>query len=175
MALLRVDQYPGACQMMTFNDNSELIQKIQRCWNPLSKRSGTLVQRFDGVWHYSVALSDTSAIAWGPSEAGQLYDRGCLRIHELGHEFKDAIPVPYLSKDEILQNLIASVLAFDNKWKYGVQGWNCEHWARLAVSGQPISYQVKEQGFGIFDVFGVLYFRGEAVPELNKYKFNAQG
>ncbi|HEY9853524.1 MAG TPA: hypothetical protein V6D28_28900 [Leptolyngbyaceae cyanobacterium] len=162
-------------QDIDIDNDSELIEKIQGCWNPLSKRSGTLVQRFDGFWHYSVALSDTSAIAWGPSQAGQLYNRGCLRIHELGDKFKDAISVPYLNKDEILENLIASVLAFHNKWKYGVQGWNCEHWARLVVSDQPISYQVKEQGFGIFDVFGVLYLRGEAILELNKYKFNAQG
>lgn len=157
------------------HEDAQLIEEIERCWNPLSKRSGTLLQRFDGVWHYSVALSNTSAIAWGPREAGQLYDRGCLRIHQFGYEFKDAIHVPYLSKDEIFGNIIASFPAFHNKWKYGVQGWNCEHWARLVVSGQPISYQIKEQGFGIFDLFGVSYLRGEAILELNKYKLNTQG
>jgi hypothetical protein len=154
--------------------DSELIKEIQRCWNPLSERSGVLVQRFDGFWHYGVALSNTSAISWGPSKAVQLYHQGCLVIHGLGREFKDAIQVSYLSKDEILKNLIASVQAFHNKWEYGFQGWNCEHWARLVVSGQPISYQVKEQGFGLFDAFGVLQFRSEAVDQLNKYKLMSE-
>jgi hypothetical protein len=94
--------------------------------------------------------------------------------HSLGAEFKDAVKVPYLSKDEILENLIASVPAFHYKWKYGFQGWNCEHWARLVVSGQPISYQVKKQGFGAFDLFGVLYFRDEAIKQLNKHKFESE-
>ena len=150
--------------------DGDLVEGIQRCWNPSSKRSGVLVQRFDGVWHYSVALSDTAAISWGPSEELQIYHQGCLVIHGLGHEFRDAVQVSYLSEDEIFENLIASVPAFHNKWKYGVQGLNCEHWARLVVSAQPISYQVKEQGFGVFDAFGVLYFRGEAIEQLNKYK-----
>lgn len=164
-------QYECTNTMLTDN---ELIKKIQERWNLLSTRSGILVQRFDGVWHYGVALSDTSAISWGPSKALQLYHRGSLEVHQLGREFKDAIQVSYLSKDEILKNLIASVQAFHNKWEYGVQGWNCEHWARLVVSGQPISYQVKEQGFGLFDAFGVLHFRGEAIEQLNKFRFNAE-
>ncbi|MBD2096959.1 hypothetical protein H6F90_17805 [Trichocoleus sp. FACHB-591] len=153
--------------------DSELVKELKQCWNPLSIRSGTLVQRFDGVWHYSVALSDTSAISWGPSEALQLYHQGSLVIHELGPEFKDGIQVPYLPKAEIFKDLTSSIPAFHRKWKYGVQGWNCEHWARLVVSGQPISYQVKEQGFGVLDAFGVLHFRGEAIEQLNKYKFNS--
>jgi len=151
--------------------DNELIKEIQQRWTPSSTRSGILVQRFDGFWHYSVALSDTLAISWGPIKASQVYHRGCLNIHELGREFRDAIPFPYLSKNEILKNLIASVPAFHNKWEYGFQGWKCEHWARLVVSGQPISYQVKEQGFGLFDAFGVLHFRGEAIKQLDKYKF----
>jgi len=151
--------------------DSELIKQIQQCWNPSLIRSGLLVQRFENYfWHYGVALSSTSAISWGPIQASQMYHRGCLNVHELGSEFRDAIQVPYLEKDEIFKNLIASVPAFHNKWEYGFQGWNCEHWARLVVSGQPISYQVKEQGLGSFDAFGVLYFRGEAIDQLRKYK-----
>lgn len=150
--------------------DDELIEEIKKRWKPLDCRAARLVQRFDGVWHFSVALSETFAISWGPSEASQPYHIGCFRVHSLGSEFTDAVKVPYLSTDEILENLIASVSAFHSKWKYGVQGWNCEHWARLVVSGQPISYQIKEQGFGIFDLFGVLHFRGEAIEYLNKHK-----
>ncbi|MFB2880946.1 hypothetical protein [Floridanema aerugineum] len=153
--------------------DDELIEEIKKCWKPLDSRAGRLVQRFDGVWHFSVALSETFAISWGPREASQLHEIGSLRVHSLGSEFTDAVKVPYLSKNEILENLIASVSAFHYKWKYGFQGWNCEHWAGLAVSGQPISYQVKEQGFGIFDLFGVLHFRGEAIEHLNKHKLSS--
>jgi hypothetical protein len=53
---------------------------------------------------------------------------------------------------------------------YGIQGWNCEHWARLVVSGEPISYQIKELGLGIFDLFGVLHSTGEAIQRLNQIK-----
>ncbi len=150
--------------------DNELIEEIKRCWNPWSSRAGILIQRFDGFWHYGVALSDNLAVSWGPIKASQVHNQGFLDVHECGHEFRNAIQVPYLTKDEIFKSLIASVSAFHNKWDYGFQGWNCEHWARLVVSGQPISYQVKEQVCGMFDAFGVLCFRGEAIEQLNKYK-----
>lgn len=148
----------------------ELAEAIKQCWDSSSERSGILVQRCDVVWHYGVTLSDTKAISWGPCTAPSLYDEGCLSVHDLSDEFKDTIHVLYLSKHEIFKNIIASVFAFHTKWKYGVQGWNCEHWARLVVSGEPISYQVKEQGFGLFDVFGALHVRYEAIERLNNYK-----
>jgi hypothetical protein len=39
--------------------------------------------------------------------------------------------------------------AFHHLWHYGVHGWNCEHWARLVVSGDPVSYQFAQTGWGI--------------------------
>lgn len=128
------------------------------------------MQRFDGFWHYGVALSDTQAISWGPCEEAKPYYTGRLRVHPLGSEFKDAVSVAYIDKAEIFKNVMASVPAFHHKWNYGLQGWNCEHWARLVVSEQPISYQVKDQLFGMFDLFGVLHCRGEAIAHLNQYK-----
>lgn len=148
----------------------ELISDIRRHWNPTANRAGRLVQKFHGFWHYSVALSNTSAISWGPAQQLRPYAQGCLSIHHLDQEFRDAIHVPYLSQDEILKNLIASVPAFHHQWQYGFQGWNCEHWARLVVSGQPISYQVQQEGFRLADACGVLHFRGEAISHLNHYK-----
>jgi hypothetical protein len=150
--------------------DSQLICEIKANWEPSSGKAGILVQRFDGFWHYGVALSKNKVISWGPCEKGNPYCKGQLTVHGLEQSFKDAIHVPYLKQADILQNLITSVPAFHHQWLYGFQGWNCEHWARLVVSGQPISYQVKEQGFGIFDVFGVLHVRGEAIETLNKYK-----
>jgi hypothetical protein len=38
------------------------------------------------------------------------------------------------------------------------------------VSGEPISYQIKELGLGIFDLFGVLHSTGEAIQRLNQIK-----
>ena len=150
--------------------DSKLIAQIQQSWNPKSNRSGRLIQRFDGVLHYSVTLSDTCAIAWGPSKNLKIYSEGCLQLHEINLKFTETQSVKYLKKCEVFENILASVAAFHHKWKYGVQGWNCEHWARLVATGHPISYQVKESGFGIFDLFGVLHDRQEAIEQLNRYK-----
>jgi len=148
-----------------------LIDDIHAHWRPASGQAGTLVQRYDNFfWHYGVALSSTHAISWGPQTTGNPHTLGQLVIHELGPLFQDAIHVPYLKPTDILANLIASVPAFHLRWNYGFQGWNCEHWARLVVSGQPICYQVKEQGFGLADVFGTLHFRGEAITEMDHWK-----
>jgi hypothetical protein len=154
------------------NTEDALIEEILKRWQPRSSRCGRLVQRSDSVlhWHYSVALSDASAIGWWPERSGCLSDRGRLAIEKLGDNFHDALKVPYLNHSEILTNLIASVPAFHEEWNYGVQGWNCEHWARLVTTGKPISYQIKTQGFGIFDLFGTLHNRGEAIAHLNGYR-----
>ena len=154
------------------NTDDALIKQIIKCWQPRASRCGRLVQRSDSVlhWHYSVALSDASAISWWPEHPGRLSDRGCLAIEKLGDNFHDSLKVPYLNRSEILTNLIASVPAFHKEWNYGVQGWNCEHWARLVTAGEPISYQIKTQGFGIFDLFGTLHNRGEAIAHLNGYR-----
>lgn len=156
--------------MATSPQEQDLILQIQQAWNKNFKRAGSLIQRFDGVWHYSVTLSETHAIAWGPSKNLKIYSEGCLKIHKIDRKYTETKWVQHLCKCEIFENILASVFAFHYKWKYGVQGWNCEHWARLVTTGHPISYQVKESGFGIFDLFGVLHDRQEAIEQLNRYK-----
>ena len=85
-----------------------------------------------------------------------MWDDGRLSVHAIDAACRDVTNVNYLPLAEIYRNLLASVSAFHQVWRYGVHGWNCEHWARLVATGDPVSYQVAQTGWGIFDVFGVL-------------------
>ena len=136
--------------------NTELLASINERWDPPSPRCGRLIQRLNWVWHYSVALSDSWAIAWGPEHDNRPADEGRLIVHSLTPEFSDAQQVAYLPLPDIYGNLIASVSAFNGEWRYGLQGWNCEHWARLVVSGEAVSYQIAQTLFGGLDALGIL-------------------
>ena len=127
--------------------NNELIAAIKDRWDPASLRSGNLIVRFDIVGHYKVALSDSHAVSWGPKDGGRLK----VRRVKLGHA--DASDVSYLSRPLILANLLASVSAFHHAWPYRVLGFNCEHWARLVVSGEARSYQIAQTWWGFFGLF----------------------
>jgi hypothetical protein len=85
-----------------------------------------------------------------------MWGDGRLSVHAIDAAYRDATNVNYLPLAEIYRNLLASVSAFHQVWRYGVQGWNCEHWARLVATGDPVSYQVAQNWLGIFDFFGSL-------------------
>ncbi len=68
---------------MSQTDDDKLIAEIKKYWDLSSKRVGKLIQRFDGVWHYGVALSDDYGISWGPNKQGALYYKGSLAIHTI--------------------------------------------------------------------------------------------
>lgn len=134
--------------------NQPLIVEIYQHWDSSHDRTGQLIHRFDGFWHYGVALCNTVGLSWGPCEPGKSYALGQLVVHSLT-DFSDAKWVKtYLRKDLVLENLIASVDAFHHKWNYGFQGWNCEHWARLVTTNSPKCYQTQNAVLGLFDVFG---------------------
>ena len=117
-----------------------LVTEIKRRWNP-SSRAGCLVRRFQGIWHYGIALSETRAISWNTNNQ--------LNIHDLD-SFADVAKVRRLRERQIFANLIASVYAFHSSdWFYSLSEWNCEHWARLVVSGEAISGQVAVTVVGI--------------------------
>jgi len=145
---------------------AELIAAIQQRWEPTSQRCGRLVQSRRLVWHYSVALSNAWAIAWGPEGGNRPAGDGCLTIHELTPEFIDAHSVAYLPQSDIYDNLLASVIAFHGRGRYGVQGWNCEHWARLVVAGEAMSYQIR----GPLDLFHILRRHKGAESHLAAHK-----
>ena len=129
--------------------------------------------KFNLLWHYAVALSDTCAISWIPSVNYGVSCKGYISVESLFDEYRDAIYVPYLNnKEDIFKNLIASVPAFHNEWHYGLQGWNCEHYARLVTCNDPISYQVAEQFLGRLRIppdGNENAYRPEALEILNKY------
>src|SRR5262245_55472334 len=143
------------------SDKEQLIAEILKHWRPSHSRCGKLVQRRDAFWHYSVAVSNTHALAW----SGIPHETGHMTMHEIGPEFTETVNVVYLFRDQVRDNLIASVFAFHNVWQYG-WGWNCEHWARLVATGEPKSYQVANAFFGVLNLFGFCY-RSEAIPWLN--------
>lgn len=147
-----------------------MMKFIQQEWKPDELLCGKLLQKYIGFWHYAVALSNTKAISWSPCHLPKVYDKGIFEIHDISAEYKEAIYVPYIELSQIYQNLIASVKAFHTDWKYGIQGWNCEHCARLIVSNDTISYQVKQNFFGFFDFFGYFKRNQEAIKHLKKFK-----
>lgn len=144
---------------MTHND-------INNGWNPKSRFCGKLIQRHDYIWHFSVGLDDDLAMAWGEKHLG-----GKFVLHQLNNQFIETRMVTLLPMETVKANLHLSVEAFDGKWFYNSLGWNCEHWARLAATGNPVSYQVEQSLFGLLNGFGMfgLAWRPEAVEELKKY------
>jgi len=149
----------------------ELDDNIRDRWDPVSLLAGQLILRPSGVWHYGVALSDSYAMSLGPVRSGW-FALGQLEVHPLDEAFSVATQVAYLAKSEIYANLLASASAFHHVWHYGFQGWNCEHWARLVVSGDPISYQLAQTGWGVFDIFGVLRRHRTAKQHLDYHVAN---
>ena len=143
--------------------NEDMINSIEEYWRPSDERCGRLIQKQGWVTHYSVALSSHTAMAWGGVELGS---KGCLVTHDIGPEFSDTQWVMHLPLDDIKRNLLGSVAAFHNEtWLYSLIGWNCEHWARLVTTGEPICYQVRD--FFPFNIFiGGQHWRGEAIPHL---------
>lgn len=132
-------------------------EQINQYWNPYSSRCGKLIQSSSGlIWHYSVALSDEYAVAWGPEGGNKTIGLGKLNTHKITSNFTNVENINYLAIDKIYTNIINSIETFHSRWWYGLQGWNCEHWGRLVVSNQAICYQVAEVGWGIFDLFGNL-------------------
>ena len=146
--------------------NEDMINSIKQLWRPSDKRSGRLVHHHSGVLHYSVTLSNEKAICWGGLETGS---KGGLVIHDIWDHHQDAQWVKHLSLEQIKRNVLGSVTAFHNGvWDYNFFGWNCEHWARLVTTGEPISYQMRDWPGWLIDLFtgGKLHWRGDAIPHL---------
>lgn len=132
-------------------------QQIQEHWNPASNKCGKLIKNTNGtVWHYSVALSDEWAMSWG-ANGGGLMNIGHLYLQPITSDFTACDDVDYLDMNKIFKNLNASVKTFHNDWWYNIQGWNCEHWARLVVSGKAVSTQVAHVGNWASFVIGRIF------------------
>jgi hypothetical protein len=149
--------------------DDDLLSRLRLAWQPCEERSGRLIYRPQGYLHYGVAVSDSFMISWGPSKPGSLEDLGILTLEPLSSDLVDARHVSYQCKERIFLNLIASIPAFHARWRYGMQGWNCEHWARLVTTGDPVSYQIAETGFGLLDVTGSLRRHRSAQDHLSHY------
>jgi hypothetical protein len=143
-----------------------IMNKISQYWNPKAKRCGRLLHKRDWVFHYGVGLSNEKMISWSGLENGS---KGSLVIHDIAPDYWDAQWISLLPKAQVYRNILGSVSAFHNeRWHYHFLGWNCEHWARLAATGQPICYQMTDFPGWFIDVFTgkQLHWRGEAIPHL---------
>ena len=69
--------------------DAKLLEQVRAVWQPTATRTGRLILRCDGYWHYGVALSDAFAISWGPVVQG-LTGPGVLSLHALEPQFLDA-------------------------------------------------------------------------------------
>ena len=127
---------------------NHLRKEIRSAFDFDSMRAGRLIHRSrPGFLHYAVALSDSTAISWGPECEPSLWGLGIFSIHPITGDYVDVVNILYRKRSEILVDLFASPAAFHRNWHYCTRGWNCEHWARLVVSGFPWSYQCEQAWF----------------------------
>ena len=95
--------------------------------------------------HFAVRINEKNVIEWTEREVG---GPGSLRINEYKNEYYEwpfhrVMDAKLLDRGRIYKNIAKSFNCFDEKWIYSLWGWNCEHWARLVTTGQPLSYQTK--------------------------------
>jgi hypothetical protein len=148
-----------------------LCRQICVEFDPRSERAGRLIYRsWPGFIHYAIGLSDSRAISWEPEYKPSLWGRGVLSVDATARNYADAVHVHYHERPEILQNLMASVYAFHTQWNYCARGWNCEHWARLVVSGVPRSYQCKQAYASIAVITGGHFDNPDAATRLRAFR-----
>jgi hypothetical protein len=97
------------------------------------------------ISHFAVRVNEKNVIEWTEREVGK---PGFLRINSYRSEsyewpFHRVMDTNLLERQRIRKNITKSFNCFDQKWIYSLWGWNCEHWARLVTTGQPVSYQTK--------------------------------
>jgi hypothetical protein len=126
-----------------------IADEILREWDADMPTSGHLFYQQFGpgrmLAHIAVRLSWKKVICWRERSLGA---PGYLAISDYEtpagedrfHRIRDA---RCLKKDVILKSLLASCECFHERWIYSLWGWNCEHWARLVATGDPVSFQTR--------------------------------
>ncbi|GFE70045.1 hypothetical protein [Chroococcus sp. FPU101] len=74
-------------------------------------------------------------------------------------------PTPSLPPTIVIQRLIYALDCFKN-WHYGLLGWNCEHYSRLVVTNESLSYQVMYSPLAWLNHGG---YHPTAVKDFNEY------
>lgn len=119
-------------------------ETIEKYWNETDQYNSKLMMLKQRVTHYSIALSDNWLISWIPANSRFACDSGTFKIYPLASDWEVAKWVHYLDKADIKENLMRSIDVFHQKWNYFFFNWNCEHWARLVSTGDPICYQIPD-------------------------------
>jgi hypothetical protein len=118
-----------------------LTREILRVGDPRSIRYGKLLNWTDGlVWHYGIGLTNS-----------RIFDTGKgMQVFRYQFPPKEVIGVDDLlfRPGQIVERLIQAIEIF-RQWDYGLLGWNCEHFARLVATDDPVSYEVLKQPWPI--------------------------
>ncbi len=112
----------------------ERLSRIEIESDPSSEYFGRLVRWRDVVWHFGVGLSDRAIFNTG---------RG-LDIIE--HHWVAASVIEgesHFEPEHTVERLKHAVEVFGG-WGYHLLRWNCEHFARLVVEGDPVCHQVRD-------------------------------
>jgi hypothetical protein len=150
---------------------ADLCNQIRSDFDFNSMRAGRLIHRSrPGFLHYTVALSDSTAISWGPEYEPSVHGLGVFSIQPLTRDYVDVVNILYRKRSEIFADLLASPHAFHRQWDYCTRGWNCEHWARLIVSGVPRSYQCRQAWGGCAVITGGHFQNSHAVARLAEFR-----
>jgi len=117
------------------------IKDIQSKIDPESIFYGKLLNWWNRNWHYGIGLSDRWIFDTGqsmhPFECRNVGIRFVLNI--------DHISFP---PDQTIHRLIHAIRRF-GWWNYGLLGWNCEHFARLVATDEPVCYEILNQPWPI--------------------------
>ena len=118
-----------------------LIREIRRAGNPESRRYGRLLNWTDGlVWHYGIGLTDL--LIFDTGKGMQVFRHRLPPKHVLG------VDDSHFNPEQTVERLIHAIQVF-RQWDYGLLGWNCEHFARLVATDDPVSYEVLKQPWPI--------------------------
>jgi acyl carrier protein len=115
-------------------DSKTAIEDIERCSNFDSPRYGRLLNWPDktGIWHYGIGLSDT-----------YVFDTGAVwrAFEKFDAKFVIGVDNLHQPSEKVISRLKLAVQVFES-WRYDFIGWNCEHLARLAATGEARCYAI---------------------------------
>lgn len=85
------------------------------------------------AFHYGLGLSDRYFFNTGPQD---------WRVIEMSAKRPWRVTgIPGYSPDKIMGRLRVALEIFAD-WPYDLGRWNCEHFGRLLVTGDPVCYQI---------------------------------
>jgi hypothetical protein len=141
---------------LTNEDIIKLRDEIRASVDSTSLYYGRLLEWQDFLTnHYGIGLSNEYLFS-----TGEIFSV----IKTEGKTIK-LTPTPSLPPTIVIQRLMYALDCFKD-WHYGLLGWNCEHYSRLVVTNESLSYQVKFSPLAWLNHGG---YHPTAVKDFNEY------